>query len=433
MKSLLWIAGLYLPFFALMSFMTGHLSRLGDAALLFYPFGDGPGYEALREYYTSSFGSSRRPAELFLEVTPFLYPLYLGLPRLVGVAGVQVLQVVMNVVSLWCVYVSVRSLTNRCMIAALCTVALAITPTFNFLAFYALSENLCILLVCLFMVSVVDHFHRRRQTSLYTATFIMTLLVCIKPVALSASILVVMYALVSWVRDRQKRIWQPIAFLSPALCQLMISFIMTGSVAPASAGGTIFARWYFPVVYGQQEYGKFLHRKTPEAKEALNRYPTTQDKVLYVVKHYPTAIKTYLSLLIGEHLLAGSNFVSAGISDHTERPFVQFMQWWSAKLNRFFACVHLLLFGVITFWIICGRRLASEQANLVCYIIAILLLLPMSLVYFQGDKYIILSEPLWLLTYGTFAARLVDEWSNRFDVTRLRASSKRLTKITMPD
>jgi hypothetical protein len=136
MKSLLWIAGLYVPFLGVMTAMTGHLSHLGDASLLFYPFGDGPGYTKLGDYYTSSFGLARRPAELFLEVTPFLYPLYLGLYRVTGVTGVQLLQVLMNVVSLWCVYVSVMSLTSRSTIAALCTVILAVTPSFSILAFY---------------------------------------------------------------------------------------------------------------------------------------------------------------------------------------------------------------------------------------------------------------------------------------------------------
>jgi 4-amino-4-deoxy-L-arabinose transferase-like glycosyltransferase len=423
MKALLWIAGLYLPCVVVTTAMTGHLSRLGDPALLFFPFGDGPGLDALADYYSSSFGQGRRPAELFLEVTPFLYPLYLGLYRVIGVAGVQVLQVLMNVLSLWCVYVSVRSLTNRSMIAGLCTGVLAVTPSFSFLAFYALSENLCIVLVCLFMLCIVDHFHRGRQTSLYMATFIMTLLVCIKPVALFASIVLVVYTVISWVRNRQKRVWEPVAFLSPVLCQLIVSFMMTGSVAPASARGTVFGQWYFPVLYGQVEYGKFLHRKTPEGKEGLSRYPETEDKLMYVAKHCLTAIKTYLSLLIGQHLLAGSNFISAGIPDHAERGIVRFLQWWSAKLNRFFFCVHIVMLGLMACWVMSGRRLFSEKASLVCYGFAILLLLPMGLVYFQGDKYIILSEPLWLLSYGTFASRRVDEWSSRFDMTRLSVST----------
>jgi hypothetical protein len=325
--------------------------------------------------------------------------------------------------SLWCVYVSVKTASNHFTIAALCTVALAVTPTFNFFALYALSEGLCVLLVCLFMLFLVDHFQQARQTSLYVATFIMTLLVCIKPIALSAAIVLVVYSMISWLRDRRKTIWQPIAMLTPPICQLMVSFMMTGSVAPASAGGTIFARWYFPVVYGQQEYGKFLHRKTPEGKEGLSRYPETKDKLLYVAKHYPTAIKTYLSLLIKGSLLKGSNFVSAGIPDYKDRQVVFFLQWWSGRLNQFFACVHVLMWGVMAFWIISGRSLFAEKAALTCYAFAILLILPAGLVYFQGDRYIVLAEPLWLLTYGSLTAPLIDEWSSRVGINRLRLSA----------
>ncbi len=423
MKSLRWIAGLYLPCFAVVTAMTGHLSRVGDLAFLFFPFGDGPGFEVLADYYTSSFGQARRPAELFVEVTPFLYPLYLGWYRVMGVTGVQVLQVLMNVLSLWCVYVSVRSLTQRSTIAILCTTALAVTPSFSFLAFYALSETFCILLVCLCMLFLVDHFQEKRQTSLYMATFMMTLLVCIKPIALSAAVVLLMYALITWFRDQEREVWQPIVMLTPVICQMLISLVMTGTVAPAAAGGSVFGRWYFPVVYGQQEYGRFLHRKTPEGLEALSRYPETKDKLMYVVKHYPTAIKTYLSLVVGEHFLTRSSFVAAGIANPATRPMVSYVQWFSVKLNRLFAFIHIFMLCVIILGIVWGRPWCGSTVGLVCYGIAILLFFPMGFVYFQGDKYAILSEPLWLLTYGALAARLADEWAFRFGIRRCPVSA----------
>jgi hypothetical protein len=421
MKPFLLIAGLYVLFFSFITLLSGHASRFGDEGLFFYPFGDGPGYKQLADYYTS-FGNAPIPDRILLDVRPFLFPLYLGLYRVIGIAGVQLLQVGLNVVSLWLLYVSIKTLSGRPTIAGFCTALLALTPSFNFLAFHALTETLSIVLICIFIALLVDHFQQQRQMSLYMATFVVSLFLCVRPIALPFWILLVGYALFRWLRDNDRRIWQPAAIMTPVVCQLIFSSMMTGSITPASAGGSVFSTWYFPVVYGQQEYGKFVGRKTPEAHEALRRHPATKDKVLYLVKHYPTAIKTYLSLLVGQSFMAGSNFVAAGIPDHTERPMVRFLQWWSAKLNRFFFCVHILMLGLMAFWIMSRRPLFSEKASLTCYAFAILLIIPAGLVYFQGDRYIVLSEPLWLLAYGTLAARLVDEWSSRFGMNRLRVS-----------
>ncbi len=420
-KPLFWIAGLYVPFLTIMTALTGHLSHLGDPSLFFYPFGDGPGYKVLADYY-SSFGNSQRPADILLEVRPFLFPVYLSLYKLIGVAGMQLLQVVFNVLSLWFVYLTVASVSGRSWIGGLSAALLAATPSFNFLAFHALTENLSGFLICVFMVFIVDYFQRDLQMSLYKATFIVTLLLCVRPIVMPFWLCLTMFTFAVWIKDHHRKVWQPVLILTPVFCQLIISFMMVGALVPASSGESAFAGWYFPVVYGQQEYGKFTHRKTPEGREALSRYPETNDKLVYVAEHYPTAIKSYLSLLVGESLLAGSNFVSAGISDHADRRAVHVLKWWSTKLNRFFAGVHVVMFGVMVCWLISRRALFSEKAALICYTFAVFLVLPSGLVYFQGDRYIVLAEALWLLAYGALTTRIINDWSARARMKRLPLS-----------
>jgi hypothetical protein len=404
-----------------LALITGHLPRIGDPSV-FFATNDAQGYRLLADYYTS-FGHAERPSDFLLQMRPFLFPVYLGLYRLIGVAGIQVIQILMNIVSLWLVFVSIKSLSNRSWVAGLCATALALTPSFNFIAFHALTETVSIFLICVFIALIVDHFQKDRQSSLFVATFAVSLILCMRPVVLPFWILLVGYCGTYWLRQRSRALWQPLLIIAPILCQLMISWAVTGSGTVASVGAHGFATWFFPVVYGQQEYGKFSHRKTPEGQEGLSRYPESKDKLLYVAKHYPTAIKSYLSLLIGEHLLAGSNFVVAGISEHAGRPIMRFLEWWSAKLSRVFACIHVFMLGVMTFWIISGRPLFAEKAALACYVFAILLILPAALAYWQGDRYIVLAEPLWLVTYGALSSRMADEWSRRINMNRLRLSA----------
>jgi hypothetical protein len=127
------ISAIYLPALMVLTVITGHLPHIGDPSL-FFGTPDAEGYRVLADYYTS-FGYAERPSDFLLQMRPFLFPVYLGLYRLIGVAGMQVTQILMNVLSLWLVFVSIKSLSNRSWVAGLGATALGLTPSFNFIAF----------------------------------------------------------------------------------------------------------------------------------------------------------------------------------------------------------------------------------------------------------------------------------------------------------
>lgn len=413
------ISALYLPVFMIVTLMTGHLLYIGDGSF-FFGTSDAQGYKVLSDYYTS-FGHAERPSDFLLGMRPFLFPVYLGLYRVIGVAGIQLTQILMNVASLWLVFVSIKSLSNRSWIAGLCTTALVLTPSFNFIAFHALTETLSIFLVCVFIAFIVDHFQRNRQTSLLMATFVVSLILCIRPVVLPFWSLLVAYCGICWLRDRGRAVWQPLLIVTPVLCQLMISSIVTGSGTVASVGAQGFSAWYFPVVYGQKEYGRFVGRKTPEAQEGMRRFPELKDKLVYVAQNYDIAIKTYVDLLLGQHLIAGSNFVSAGIpANESNSRVLLTLRKFSAKLNLLFACVHAVMLALMIVVVVSGRPLFAEKSMLVCYVFGVLLIVPSPLAYWQGDRYILLSEPLWLVTYGNLASLLIARWSERWSISLIR-------------
>ncbi len=139
-RALVVIAVVYLPFLLALSLVTGYLQRLGDASV-FFSSTDAQGYKLIADYYTS-LGDSERPSDYLLALRPFVFPIYLGFYKVIGVAGVQVLQMILNVASLWLVCVSTKALSHRSWIAVLCTLVLALTASFNFLVFHGLTESL---------------------------------------------------------------------------------------------------------------------------------------------------------------------------------------------------------------------------------------------------------------------------------------------------
>jgi hypothetical protein len=417
------ISALYLPAFFIVAWLSGHLYNLGNESL-FFSSTDSIGYRAIADYY-ASLGNSERPSDDLLGLRTFLFPLYLGLYRLIGIAGVQVLQMMMNTASLWLVFVSLKSLSSRSWIAGVSTTLLALTPSFNFLVFHALTESLSIFLVCVFIALIVDHFTHFRQASLAIAALVVSILLCVRPIVLPFWIFFVAYYVICWLRDQKRRVWQLIAIMTPVLCQVILAFMMTGSaVRLSSIGGVGVSTWYFPLVYGQTEYGRFVGRKSPEAQEGLRRFPLLKDKLLYVTENYRAGIKVYLSILIGEHLLAGSNFVRvAGQADDVNRRVGVYLEKWSYQLSQVFACVHAIMFGVMVWLMVSMRKVPAEKAILVCYIFAILLIVPAAIVYMQGDRYVLLAEPLWLVAYGTLVALLINRWSGQLSTRPIWAKS----------
>jgi hypothetical protein len=415
------IAVAYLSLFILLTSMTGHLSRLGEESLFFNPLGDGPGYKEIADYYTS-LGNSTRPSDFMLEIRPFLYPLFIGLYRVIGVAGLQMLQVALNVVSLWLLFISIKTLSGRSWVAGLCTSVLALIPTFNFIALNAYSETLSLFLICVFIAFAVDHFQHHNQSSLFMAGFAVSLFACVRPVAMPFWFVFAAYCGIAWLRDCGRRVWQPALVLAPVLCQVLISLMLTGPTTGVAGSSSLFSRMYFPAVYGQKEYGRFIGRKTPEAQEALTQYPGMKEQFRYVIENYPTAINTYVSLLLGENLMAGSNFVGFGVSGQTgNQQAVLYLRKWSAKLNRLFALGHAFMLVVMMFGVITGSRIIGDRAILAFYVFAILLLLPTGFVYWQGDRYVVLTAPLWLVAYGTLSSRLIEHWSGQVSTNLMRA------------
>ncbi len=402
------IAILYLSVFLLVTWHSGHLTLWGSETIFFYASNDATGYKQLADY-TVSLGKTERPSDYLLQHRDFLFPLYLSAYHLIGVGGLQLLQIAMNVVSLWLVFISLEVTTRRLWLAIVGTALLAVTPSFTFLALYALTETVSLLLIALFGMLMVLHFHHSRAHYVPLSVGVLSLLVCIRPIVLPFWVIVTAFYLLIWRRSHNAPSWQAALMISPVLCQLLFSFLMTGSPAVASVGSVAFETWFFPAVYEVQEYGQFTGRKSPQALEGLRRFPEFDDKVIYIVQNLRTTAMTYLSLLIGEHLTAGSNFVKTGAETDDERGVVRAATlMWSVRLNQAFLCLHVtVLLGVLVL-MVTGKQLPVEPISLLLYMFTLFLILPAGLAYMQGDRYIVLAEPLWLVAHGTLLARFLD-------------------------
>ena len=171
----------------------------------------------------------------------------------------------------------------------------------------------------------------------------------------------------------------------------------------------MFSTWYFPVVYGQKEFGRFVDRKSPEAQEALAKFPSMTDKVRYVVENYRVSIRTYLIVLLGDSLMAGSNYVSLGIPVTDQIASLhRYLKAWSVSLNRFVTVGHVAMFVTMILWIALSKRVPHGPAGITFYLFAMLLIAPAGLTYWQGDRHVLIAAPLWLAAYAGLASFFID-------------------------
>ena len=412
-KPLLVISALYLPYFVLLTLISGHLNHLGDPSLFFSPWTDATGYKLVADYYTS-LGESVRPSDYLLALRPFLFPLYLGLYKVIGIAGVQILQIVMNTTSLWLVFCGSKTLSKRSWPAVGSTILLAVTPSFNFLVFHAMTESLSILLVCMFVMLLIEHFKKDGRDRLFLTTLVLSTLLAIKPIILPFWALFVAYYISCYIKGQTWNLWRPIAATTPVLAQLIISFVLTGTPTLSPSGSVNISEWYFPVVYGEKEYKKFTRHESQEAEEGIRKYPKLSDKVEYLIRNYRESIKSYVYILFGSHLTAGSHYVlTHTTTDEGNEAVLMFLQWCSVYLTRLFTYIHATMLILMLGLFLYGARMYEQPSMWIFYIFAALLILPAGLTYSQGDRYILLAEPLWLVGHSALIGLLLDVVANR--------------------
>ena len=273
-----------------------------------------------------------------------------------------------------------------------------------------MTESLSILLVCVFIALIVEHYKNPDQVPLFWPAVVMSLLLCTRPIVFPFWMAFFAYYSISWLRASTRSIWQPIVSITPVICQLTITLVMSGSPSLASMGGTVsISDWFFPRVYEANEYGRFTGRKSMEVQEGKRLYPDLKDKAVYLIKNYGLSLKMYLYILISSNLGAGSHYLKQSSKSDSEnnRPLV-YLQAFSMYLNRFFVCIHVVIAALMVWLMASGRKIYEDMIVMMFYLFAAFLILPAGFVYDQGDRYILLASPLWLVAHSALAGLLLD-------------------------
>ena len=203
-KSLIFISLFYIILIILMTGIigTGHMVYFGNEDLFFWA-PDSKDYRQLAEFY--SFGDSNPPSNDSILLRPYLYPAFLSIYKVIGIGGFQYLQIILNVLSIFFLYNSILLLTNKKYISIIFSAILAITPTFNLIVFYALTETLTIFILSLFIYFLTKGYINKEIRNYIFAGMAISLLLCIKGNFLPFFFIYLMFLYYNLIKIKNKK------------------------------------------------------------------------------------------------------------------------------------------------------------------------------------------------------------------------------------
>jgi len=384
---------------------TGHLANIDQV------FTSTPDSKKFLEYSDYLVGSGDAVSSGVVAIRPFLFPLFLGLHRVVGKTGFVLLQFLLNGLTIVVVASAVYRITRSGAIAAVSTVPLFFNVTFTFLALHALAEPLAMFFVAAFLLAFTEYSLTTKCRFYFLSLFAISLAVCSKPVYLPTLVFMVLTGLVALVKPggfcHAVRPTVVTTFfllaLTPIAVQLSVSFAINGRPSISNAGNLNFTNRYFPAVVGYVQDGRigypgFLSYKEPEAKEAVTQFPSVTEKALYLTGHpWETAIMTHF-LLVKMNLQEKSAQVTRPREAVVNGQTAQLFALCSRHINRLFSVGHLLFIPVVALAI----KMASKEVRYLIVVTAFLsytTIILSSLSYWQGDRLIVAALPVWSFLY----------------------------------
>ncbi len=339
-----------------------------------------------REYRATGdwlFGHSR---ETFIELRPWLYPLWVGAFRatLGGRAETALWlgQALMWLVSAALLYLALYNSTKRPALAILGSALFFSHPSALVLTFHGLTETLNILLLTALIWLLTT---QRRQKWFY-ALLLLSLLTVTKPTYQIQLVLFGLYFIFKNAKLPKLKLSGLAALaLLPVWAQLAISLAYNGRLSVSDIGPYTFKNFFVAVVYSHTE--NLPWRDSLAVIEDWG----PQEQFDYLASHPRESLRTYRDNLLDRNLWIGSFFL---IGEGNR------MAGFAQSFNALALYAHLLLLPLTLYFLLSPQYRHKEQIALL-YSIFLIQTLVTGISTGQEDRLTITGLPLWIFTYLT--------------------------------
>lgn len=340
-----------------------------------------------REYRATGDWLFGRSEETFIELRPWLYPLWVGAFRAaLGTHAETALwlgQALMWLASVALLYLALYSVTQRPALAILGSTLFFSHPSALVLTFHGLTETLNILLLSLLLWLLTT----KRPEKWFYALMLLSLLTVTKPTYQIQLGLFGLYFLVKKVQLPKLKLAGLVALaLVPIWVQLAISLAYNGRLSLSDIGPYTFKNFFVAVVHSHTE--NLPWRESMAAIETWG----TKEQFDYLASHPREALKTYRDNLLDRNLWIGSFFL---------RGEGNRMAGFAQSFNALALYTHLLMLPLTFYFLLSPRYRGRQEVIAIVYAIFLIQTLVTGISTGQEDRLIVTGLPLWIFTYLT--------------------------------
>jgi hypothetical protein len=340
-----------------------------------------------RDYRATGDWLFGRSEETFIELRPWLYPLWVGFFRAALGPGAETAlwigQVLMWLASIAFLYLALHNSTKRPVLAILGSALFFSHPSALVLTFHGLTETLNILLLTILLWLLTTGQEKRWMYIL----LLLSLLTVTKPTYQIQLGLFGLYFIVKNAKLPKLKLAGLVALaLVPVWIQLAISLAYNGRVSLSDIGPYTFKNFFVAVVHSHTE-----NLPWRESLAVIEDWGL-EEQFGYLTSHPRETVRTYRDNLLDRNLWIGSFFL---------RGEGNRMAGFAQSFNALALYAHLIMLPLTLYFLLSPRYRGQKELLAIIYSIFLIQTLVTGISTGQEDRLIITGLPLWIFTYLT--------------------------------
>jgi len=335
-------------------------------------------------------------------IRPFLYPLLLVIARVIANDyGIWFFQFVLWLFSGVLVYRVIKMVTQNPYMPVIGIFLFASNITLLLLTLHALTEITTILIITILITSIINRKNIDENHYWLLIIFLLSLLVLLKPLFFPLWVILLTYRVVTFIHSMllQQLNWKYLSYIVisvlPVLLQLLLMTIKFNEFTVSNIGSEALKTYYFARVYGEVN-------SIPVEQARMVTTSYGQGQIFrYLLSHIDTSAQIYIKT-ISENLLAKSNFIIY------PKPNI-YLSTYMRLLNIVYFIMHVVMIpaSIIAMIRLYKKKyLAETQIILSLIVLLLFIFFTSGITYWQGDRIILPSLPVWLTLYSVVISKL---------------------------
>ncbi len=328
-------------------------------------------------------------------LNPYLFPFLLKLFLIIGgVKAMWFFQFILWIGSINFLFFSLKRVTNI-YLAYIGALLLAVNLSYIALTLHALSDVTATFVISWLIYYLTDtSFDFKKIKSFYTIVLFFSILSVIKPIFFPILILLIVIVfqfvyLKSFLKDNKKYLL--FIVLIPVIIQFSIMVIKHDRFSLSTKGTATLNQYFFAQGYAIAE------NITIDEAKPIVKGKSTGFMLSYMLNHFKIFITNFKDNIIRENIRGVPTFLS--YPPGYKHPFFYATM---NKMNKLFYQLHIIFIlpCLFLFYYLKKKNTLLLKPYFIFYLIFWYLVLMMGIAFYQGDRYNVSIEPLWIIIYA---------------------------------